>query len=195
MKNLNHKEAVILGLLSQLQRGILRTNLVKLIYLLDNAHFEHLGETMTGFTYHWDRYGPNAVGNAIIETVWGLSKKGLVCESQSPTPYESPAFNYAITEKVDKKKLPLTDTDWVFIKAISKKYGRMSRTAIVRESKNTSPMKGVEQFAVLSFRENGRIKSLKDSFFADAAFVEQTTAALAASGNPMTLEELRLAVG
>ncbi len=81
-------------------------------YLLDNLHFEQVGHTMTGFDYHWDYYGPNAVGNAIVDTLTKLGTKGFVCDTQKLTPFENFANYYRVIE-VDTEELPLSDTDWL----------------------------------------------------------------------------------
>ena len=89
MKDLNRRESVVLGLLHAYGKEILRTKLVKMTYLLDNLHFEQVGKTMTGYDYHWDYYGPNAVGNAIIDTLSKLRTKGLVSDTQKLTSFET----------------------------------------------------------------------------------------------------------
>ena len=88
MKNLSREEAVILGLLWALNHSVLRTKFVKLMYLLDNYCFEQTGSTMTDITYHWDHYGPNAVGNAITDLLSILSKKGLARQTSKMTSNE-----------------------------------------------------------------------------------------------------------
>lgn len=58
-------EAVLLNILDGLGK-VPATKLVKLFYLCDYVYFQHFGETMTGLTYQWDHYGPNAMGHQII---------------------------------------------------------------------------------------------------------------------------------
>ena len=195
MKNLTNDEAVLLGLLSLFKRPILRTKLVKLIYLLDNSHSEHFGRQITNFKYHWDHHGPNAVGSAIVKTLSALAQKELVAATEYLTSYENYATLYKASESVDASKLPLTDSDWVLIYAVFEQHGRKSRESIVAESKRTAPMAGAHQYEILEFSKNPSIETLKQSFFTDKAFVEETKRALASSsGKRISLDELRAEV-
>lgn len=196
MSQLNRNEAVILGLLYACRKQVVRTKFVKMTYLLDNFSFELTGKTMTEFTYHWDRYGPNAVGNAIVATLEKLESRGIVRTTQFLTPYENYAHCYGI-ENIDAAELPLTSRDWVYIKGIATKYGSMTHQKVVKESKETLPMRGADQFTVLSFERNPEYRKLEESFFADAGFVQATKAGMEEwSNHPATisLEDLRAEV-
>lgn len=191
MENLSKQEAVLLGLLCQLRREVLRTKFVKLVYLLDNLYFENMSTTLSGFTYHWDHYGPNTVGSALVAKLAELASKGLVADIQKLTPYENYANYYRCTESVRVEKLPLSDTDWAFIRLAIKKYGRLSREAIVAESKRTAPMQNITQYDILQFRPNAAIEELKRAFLEDKAFIRDTQKALTPSGECIELGELR----
>ena len=58
--------------------------LVKLVYLVDYVHYQHYGETVTGFHYCWDHYGPNAVGHGIVREANELAYHCLLYTSPSP---------------------------------------------------------------------------------------------------------------
>lgn len=191
MGNISRQEAVLLAVLCHFGREVLRTKFVKLIYLLDNLYFENMGTTLTGFNYHWDHYGPNTVGNALIDKLSELSKRGLVIDSQKLTPYENYANYYRCTSKVDMDKIPLSDTDWAFVRAAIKRYGHLSREAIVAESKRTAPMQDISQYEVLQFKPNPTTEALKQSFFSDEEFIRDTNKMLAISGDRVELNELR----
>lgn len=195
MKNLRRDEAVILGLLSQLRGKVVRTKFVKLMYLLDNTHFEHMGYPMTGIAYHWDHFGPNAVGQAITDTLTDLAARNFVSMTQSLTPYENYANNYCITETVRPEKLPIDEKDWAFIGTIVKRFGRKSREAVVAESKRTAAVQQAQQYDVLEFVANDKIETLKQAFLADHKFAQETSQALdSQSGDWVSLEELRAEV-
>ncbi len=192
MGNINKTDAVLLGVLCELNREVLRTKFVKLVYLLDNFYFEQLGETLTDFTYHWDHYGPNTVGNAITESLAKLSKHELVRDTQKLTPYEDFANYYKCADSVNIEDIPLDDKDWSFIHSIVKRFGHMSREEIVRESKRTAPMQGVSQKKeILIFRQNPKIEVLKKKFYDDSKFVRDTMEALKGWEAPIELGELR----
>lgn len=162
-------------------------------YLLDNLHFEQVGHTMTGFDYHWDYYGPNAVGNAIVDTLTKLGTKGFVCDTQKLTPFENFANYYRVID-VDPEELPLSDTDWLYIHGIVKRYGPIRRQQVVAESKKTLPMQGVNQFDILQFKSNPNNERLRQAFFEDEDFVRMTTEAMSGSQDKISLEELRAEV-
>lgn len=191
MKGLSRPEAVLLGVLCTVGAEVLRTRLVKLVYLLDNARFEQLGDTLTGFTYHWDHYGPNTVDNALTETLAKLSSRGLVVDTQKLTPYENYANYYRCSSSLKAEDIPLDTADWAFIHSIVKQYGRLSRQAIVRESKRTPPMQGVQQYKVLHFVANPTIAAMKADFFSDEGFVKATREALAQMSDLVELDTLR----
>ena len=191
MKGLKKQEAVLLGLLSVLAKEVLRTNLVKMIYLLDNLSFEQRGKELTDFAYHWDYHGPNAVGNAITVELAHLSEKGLVQDTQKLTPYENYANYYRIGETVDPSELPLSSEEWVLIHSIAKRYGSTNRPRIVSESKKTLPMQGAKQFEILKFQPNPKVEALRKSFFADSDFVCMTSGVISSSAEKINLDELR----
>ena len=193
MKALNKAEAIILGLLWAIDKPVVRTKLVKMIYLLDNSRYEQLEHTMTGFQYHWDRFGPNAVGNAITHTLADLGGKGVVCMTQKMTPYENFAYSYRAIE-VEAQKLPLADSDWVSIRGIVNQYGSMRREQVVSESKKTLPVQSAKQGDILKFQTHPGHKRLRDSFFADADFVELTREGMASTEGRISLSELRAEV-
>ncbi len=195
MNNLERDGAILLGVLSRFPTAALQTTFVKMVYLLDNMHFEHLGEQMTSFTYRWDHFGPNAVGNAIVNKLEDLAQRNLIHTTRSTTPYENDANYYRVTEHVETTALPLNDSDWSFIGAVVEKYGGKSRDFVVAESKRTAPVLNAEQYDLLTFQKNEAIEFLRRSFFDDADFVENTKQAIsAASGTWITLDELRAEV-
>ena len=115
MADRDRNQVVLLGILYARGGPILRTTLVKMTYLLDNLRFEETGETMTTFAYHWDHYGPNAVGNAIVGTLDALEAQGRVRAVHSPTYYMNPAHHYQC-ENIDPDGLPLDEDDWTYIR-------------------------------------------------------------------------------
>ena len=192
MRELDRADAILLGLLCAVRREVVRTKFVKLTFLLDNLFFEQIGETMTGFTYHWDHYGPNAVGDVITQRLSALSRRGLVRETQRLTPYENYANYYKVADSVDAAALPLSSDDWVFISAIIKKYGRLPREAVVRAAKQTPPVVNARQYEILRFVTNPKAEALKRSFAKDREFAKATKRALSSAGpSKVGIEELR----
>src|SRR3972149_5112961 len=79
------------------------TKLVKLVYLVDYVYGQNFGQTATGFKYHWDHYGPNAVGHAVIRETEDLVNRGVVSCYQHISMYGTLAMMFKIA---DPERLP-----------------------------------------------------------------------------------------
>ena len=190
--NLSKEAALILGLLSQLPGWTGRTKFVKLVYLVDNMHAEHLGASITGFRYHWDNYGPNAVGNGIVATLESLSEHGLVRQFEGSTPqYGSKVFNYRVSPEVNPSGLPLSADDWMFIRAVIKKHGRENRDRVVRAAKATLPMKGATQYDSLTLQSKPEIQERGRRILSNAKLMAQVDESLQSREPDISLEELK----
>ncbi len=185
------EEAVILGLLSQLPGATGRTKLVKLVYLVDNLWAEHAGSPLTGYSYHWDNYGPNAVGNEIVATLDSLSAAGLVRSSQGSTPYGNPAYYYRASQACDPTQLPLSSDEWMFIQSVTKRFGKLNRESVVKAAKATLPMKHAAQGDVLVLKANPGIESTRKAVFSNAGLMAQVDASLLSDEPGISLEELK----
>ena len=191
MNSLSKDEAVLLGLLSQLKHGVLRTKFVKLVYLIDNLRAEHLGEPLTSFRYHWDHYGPNALGNQIVESLESLSRRGLVRQTRKLTPYENYASYYAATAEVEPVNLPLSADDWAFIRAVVKAHGSKSRSQVVSAAKATLPMRRARQYALLTLGASPEIEHRQKKAFSNQSLAKQAEEALASQEPGIPLDELK----
>ena len=191
MAKLSKSEAVILGLLSQLQRPTGRTKLVKLVYLVDNMRAEQLGTPITGFKYHRDNYGPNATGNRIVAALDGLGEVGLIQSSTGTTPYGNPAYYYRAAAQVDLSELPLSPDDWMFIVSIVKKYGKQNRESVVRAAKATLRKKDAEQRTSLELRLNPDLEERQGQVLSNSALMAQLEESLQSREPGISLEELK----
>ena len=73
---MSDEKNVVLNVLGNVGGRVPATKLVKLVYLTDYIHFQHFGETITGLTYQWDHYGPNAIGHAIVTSAEKFGDRG-----------------------------------------------------------------------------------------------------------------------
>ena len=188
---MSKEEAVILGLLSQLPGATGRTKLVKLVYLVDNLWAEHAGRSLTGYRYHWDNYGPNAVGNEIVATLDGLSAAGLVHLSQGSTPYGNPAYYYRASQACDQAQLPLSSDEWMFVQSVTKRFGKLNRESVVKAAKATLPMRNATQGDVLVLEANPDIEATRKSVLSNADLMAQVDASLLSDDPGIPLEELK----
>ena len=181
-------EAILLGLLHVLGRDVARTKLVKLTYLMDEANYRLRGETMTGFEYIFDYYGPNAEGNAIVEMLGELGEEGLVDIHSRDMPGDRVMYLYRDMGKVDPDELPLSGDDWLEILAAVHKYGAMNREQIVAASKDTTPMMNAVQFQRLQFQQDS---VLTDAEIASSVFWQETVAGMNNESTRIPIEEIR----
>ncbi len=137
-------EQVILRVLDEVLiqhgRAIHRTELVKLIYFVDYIYSQHAGRTLTGFSYIWDNYGPNATYNNIVKASDVLSWQGLVRIQERLTPSGNSKFLYEVGRPGNA--VPLGDRlGELVIREVVEKYGNIGWREIVKASKRTRPFK------------------------------------------------------
>ncbi len=185
-------EAILLGLLQVLGRDVTRTKLVKLTYLMDEANYRLRGETMTGYEYIFDYYGPNAEGNAIVEVLDEMNEDGLVDIQVREMLGDRTMYLYRDIGKVAPNDLPLSGEDWLEILAAVRKYGQMNREQIVTASKDTAPMRNAVQFQRLQFQQDA---VLTDDEIAGSAFWQETVAGINNSSQRIPIEEIRQQIG
>ena len=190
-ESINHDEAIVLGLIGQFQHSVLRTKIVKLVYLLDQTRHQATGKQTTSFTYSWDNHGPNAQSNAIVRTLEGLANKDSVEMTKSVTPYGNPAYKYKLGQQVDLDNLPLTPDDWVFIKSTFDQFGGMNREQIVGASKQTEPVQQSSQYEELQLTVNPAARRLQQEFSEDVEFMRSTLAGTRHTGTWISWEELK----
>ena len=193
-ESITHDEAIVLGLLGQFQNSVLRTKIVKLVYLLDQTRHQVTGKQATSFTYSWDNHGPNAQGNAIVRTLEGLASKDSVEMTKSVTPYGNPAYRYKPGQQVEFENLPLTPDDWIFIKSTFDQFGGMNREQIVEASKQTEPVQRSSQYEDLHLTVSPAAQRLQQEFSNDAEFVRTTLAGTRHTGAWVSWEELKAEV-
>ena len=184
---LNRSEAVLAGLLHALGKGVYQTKLVKLTYLLDEANYRLRGQTMTGFEYVRDNYGPNAEDNWIVRQLDELTGAGLIRMRQVRTT-QGPAYLYKIDPCCDPSSLPLSSDDWGEIHATVHKYGNLNTKQVVRVSKDTAPMCGAQRYGALEFTQDSPLTA--EEVDADP-FWQETLAAIADQSDRISLDDLR----
>ncbi len=116
-----------------------RTKLVKLVYLIDERFFQLYGRTLTGMSYVYDDYGPNAVDNLIVRVGDMLNGHELLIEESvtkkgvrwyayrtGPSPRFDPGFPPEATHTIDE---------------IVGECGRLPVEEIVAVAKKTRPFR------------------------------------------------------
>ncbi len=184
---LSRPGAVLAGLLHALGKGVYRTKLVKLTYLLDEASYRLRGQTMTGFQYMWDNYGPNAEDNRIVRELDQMARAGVITMRRvMETP--GPAYLYKIGPCCGPATLPLSSDDWVEIHTTVHKYGKLTTKQVVKASKATAPMCGARQYGALVFTQDPPLTP--EEVDADP-FWQETLAAIDNQSDRISLDALR----
>lgn len=131
---------------SRCRKGVYRTALVKLVYLVDYVYAQHTGKTVTGFDYAWDDHGPNAVGNAIVKRADSLKLfpfESIDIET-GVTPSGNPKFLYRVRDAGETKKLPDELAERIISDVVGK-YARLNWAEIVAAAKQTQPVLRAKQ--------------------------------------------------
>lgn len=164
---------VILAFAQEIGRPIHKTKLVKLVYLLDNLFYEHVGRTLTGLEYVWDNYGPNAVSNAIVREADNLVNRTRLHAKDTVSMYGTAARTYrAFPLTPSVQDLPLDPTEWEFIGKITKQYGALGVSAIVAASKATTPFQGTTQYQRLEMKQREDLAEFRKKLEATPGYLE-----------------------
>ena len=186
--DLSRAQTILLGLLDLFgAAGVTSTVFIKLVYLMDWHHYRLYGETLTGFTYKFDRYGPNAEGHAIVGTLERLQTEGYVNADSKPAP-DGVAHVWRTSKDFDANGLGLSSDDMIAIQTVKHNYGRMSREEIIRVAKETEPMRDLKQGDAIVFEQD---MLLTDEQVAADPFLQETLAAMDSHSGWISYEQLR----
>jgi hypothetical protein len=124
-------------------REVTRTELVKLIYLVDCLYAQHRGgQTLTGLTYFWDNHGPNAVGNAIVKRAdWMELTDQSVRSYEALTPTGNSKFLYKADDQVPYRALD-DELGEAIVREVVQEYGDLGWKQLTDFAKQTRPMRG-----------------------------------------------------
>ncbi len=186
--DLSRAQTILLGLLDLFgTAGVTSTVFIKLVYLMDWRHYRLYGETLTGFTYKFDHYGPNAEGHAIVDALENFSIEGHVIAFSKPAP-DGVARVWCTSNVFDVNKLDLSSDDMIAVHTVKHNYGRMSRDEIVRVTKETAPMQDLKHGDAIVFEQDSL---LTDEEIAADPFLQETLAAIDNHSGWIPFEQLR----
>ena len=184
-------DSLLVGLLYALGSKVYRTKLVKMTYLIDEANYRFRGSTITGLTYFWDNYGPNAAGNDIVAALDRLEYDGTVTKIVGRNAYGNPTYRYQIAGEMDVTQLSLTNDDWHEIQAAVQKFKGMTVPQITRASKDTKPVKRAGQYDTLHFEQDKSLE-ITECEIANDPFLRDTLSAIDNDlGERVSLRKLR----
>lgn len=153
-------EAVIVAVLQASGTPVHRTKLVKLVYLIDELFYEHFGQTMTGLSYVWDDFGPNAIGNAVVKEADRLVLRDIVHIDPRPNYYGETSYLYSLERGRAELVEKLSEADRYVIRDVVGHYVKYGVRDIVRVSKQTEPFKTAEQYGVLKMKKSAEYEKL-----------------------------------
>ena len=183
-------QSMLLGILHILGKGSYRTNLVKMVYLVDESNSRLCGETVTGLTYIWDHYGPNAEGNEVVKTLDDLIHDGMLARQVHRFP-SAEGYYYELAMPIDPSILNLTADDWATIQSVVQVYGGMNSGGIAQASKNTKPFEQAEQDDVLRLQLDPGLQITEEEIAGDSLLDEALSAIARDTGERVSLDELR----
>ena len=135
MNQENVKE-LILHLLSRCNRGLMTTQLVKLVYLVDVAWTQMTGKPLTNAPYIWHHHGPYA--SEISEAVGDLVEDHKVNAREGTSSNNRP---YRVYELLDRSAIdpPPKNVDLV-VRYIVKNFAEKDLDSLLNYVYNTPPM-------------------------------------------------------
>ena len=186
--------ATLLALLHTLGDKACKTSVVNLVYLADERNYQLRGETITGLEYIRERGGPTAVGNSIVQMLDLLVKDGVITE-EICVQTGGDAHEYRTSRNLNVSTLPLSGDDWIEVQTAVHKYGRLNTAEIVRESKNTLPVRNAREHETLQFCADQNLRITDEDIANDPLLQIAIQAKTADSGGRITLDEMRGCVG
>ena len=172
---------VVQGILALLGTKVGRTELVKLVYLSDTRFYESTGRTITGNTYMWDHYGPNAVGHAVANEADEMADKSIIRMAVRPSAYDSFAYDYWVDDPNmtwDAIEGLLDSGERQVLMDVAKQYGRLSLASLVRRSKQTKPFSKAKKYGILALEQDKRAQEIRRRLDSTGEFLEEAEAGL-----------------
>jgi hypothetical protein len=147
----NSAQKVIKRVLQELGAPAYRTQLVKLVYFVDYIYHRHVGSTLTGLSYTWDHYGPNASNGEIVREADDLAQKGDLRKSSVLNPFGDISYQY--DPAPGSQRIHLGSMAEAIIHDVVQKYRHLTVTRIAAASKKTKPFGNATQGDPLDFGE------------------------------------------
>jgi hypothetical protein len=163
--------ATIIAVLDSLNRPLYRTEIVKFVYMIDEIYYRHFGKTITGSSYMWDNFGPNSIGDAIVNEANELGNMGIIRIWVEPNSHGSMSYKYNLEKRDINLTSILTEEEKYIIKDITCHYKNYTLDELIDASKKTESFKGVEQYQVINLKQSEKYKELINSLQADDEFM------------------------
>jgi uncharacterized phage-associated protein len=152
---------VILRVLAGVGRPIASTQLVKLVYLVDYTYHQHYGETLSGFEYEWDHFGPNALGHGIIKHAEHLAESECqIKRTEEPNIYGGQTNKFRFMPSSECPNLGIEGE--MVINDILAQYGRLSVRSVTKVSKQTAPFEHIPQYSSIQMEHHIPVHRLEE---------------------------------
>jgi hypothetical protein len=168
--------AAVQGLLALLRKKVGRTELTKLLYLADNLFYESRGRTITGNTYMWDHYGPNAVSNAVISEADELVIRGVIRMAIRPSAYGGSAYEYwvdAPNETWEDVASRLDAGECQVLMDIVNQFRRTPLSSLIKHAKATPPFVKAQQYDILQLEQIERASEMQKQMDSCGELIEE----------------------
>lgn len=131
----------ILAIMQNFPRSLGRTELMKLVYLVDCEHYRLYGKTVTGLDYWRDHQGP--VNYAIVDGANALAEADLISYGSYVTVNNRRRFLHAIKPAGRTAKIDCSPTELSVIRGTTLLAGTWSSQKIVEFAYATPPMQKI----------------------------------------------------
>ena len=147
---IDHK--LILRILERVNKSLVSTALVKLVYLSDYLYFQNFGRTITGYQYMWDHHGPNAVGHAIVTEARSLVGDSCVRMRESVNMYGSLTISFRAAKP--PISVTLEPAMEMTVESIVSQYASLSLKRLVDATKQTKPFASISQYELIEMERS-----------------------------------------
>jgi hypothetical protein len=140
--------------------------------MIDEMHFRHFGKTVTGLNYMWDNFGPNSIGDAIVNEASELGNLGIINIWMEPNSHGSHSYKYKLNKQDETLTGTLSDVEKYVIRDITCHYKNYTLDELIDASKQTESFKGVNQYEVIKLKKSNKYAELIKSLSIDQEFKE-----------------------
>jgi hypothetical protein len=123
---MTRNEQVLTYLVQACSGRLGRTQLVKLMYLMDYEAYRYLGRPITEFEWKTDNYGP--FDRDFFAVLGHLQEEGFIAEEAYPTPFGNVGYRYH-SRRPTAYELSLADRR--IVNFVVETYAKMAREALV----------------------------------------------------------------
>lgn len=126
------------------------TKLQKLLYFCDFAHFEENGESITGFDYIKNNFGPTIVD--LPKILKEMEKRGMIKVISGKNYYGFPKKNFSMLASDINPEKNFSKEELYTINEVNEAYEKLTPSEISRLSHTDMPFLATEDFGQIKYK-------------------------------------------